>query len=1039
MSHEDESREALVREVAALREQVADLRAALAREERAGETWPEREDYYRALAEASPDCVFVLDRELRVRYANSASARALDCPPEDLIGKPLDALFPPQTVARQREHLGAVFESGKPQFFEAQVEFPGRTVWLETLLVPLGAEAGPAHAVLGISRDVTARVRAEMALAESERRYRAIVTDQTELICRFLPDGRITFVNEALSRVVGKRTDELIGQSFLPFIPQGDLERLFSLLATLSVEDPVGAIEHRVQAPTGEIRWQQWVNCAVFDEQGRFIEYQGVGRDITDRKRAEEALRRSEQEKQAILDSMSEVVEYLDRDLRVVWANRATARELGRPLGELVGRRCHENWHGRGEPCPNCPAVQALRTGEPCEAEIAAPDGRTWIVRDYPVRGADGEVVGVVDLSLDISERQRAERALRASEARYRTIVDTAQEGIWMVDAETRTTYVNQRMADLLGYTTEEITGRSFLEFMDDEARALAARNFERRKEGVPERYDFRFRRKDGSDLWSIVSVNPLFSEAGQFVGALAMVTDITERKRAEDALRESEEKFRNLSEEITDGVAVTVNDRNLWVNRAFCELFGYTRDELIGQGLEFLIVPEEVPRLKQYSRDRHAGRETPAHYETLARRKDGTQIRIDVIAEVVTFENQRAIQVVVRDVTEQRKLEEELLRAQKLESIGLLAGGIAHDFGNLLTGIAAHIAVARQSLEGGSEALEPLTQAEKAALRAKGLTQQLLTFSRGGMPSRTPTPLSDLLPETAALALSGSNVRAQFSVPDDLWPADADSAQIGQVIQNLALNAAQAMPDGGTVELRARNLTLTGQDPLPLPPGRYVQVSVTDHGVGIPEENLPRIFLPYFTTKESGSGLGLAISYSIVKKHDGHITVESAPGVGTTVHVYLPASERGPASAPEPPPRKVRACKKVLLMDDEELVRKGAAWLLRDAGYEVECAREGAEAVELYREALEANRPFDAVVLDLTVPGGVGGQECIRQLRALDPRVRAIVCSGYSDEPVVADFRQYGFRGVVTKPFTLDDLLAALEGAVAGGEEEGP
>jgi CheY-like chemotaxis protein len=306
-------------------------------------------------------------------------------------------------------------------------------------------------------------------------------------------------------------------------------------------------------------------------------------------------------------------------------------------------------------------------------------------------------------------------------------------------------------------------------------------------------------------------------------------------------------------------------------------------------------------------------------------------------------------------------------------------------------------------------------------------------------MPSRTPTPLSDLLPETAALALSGSNVRAQFSVPDDLWPADADSAQIGQVIQNLALNAAQAMPDGGTVELRARNLTLTGQDPLPLPPGRYVQVSVTDHGVGIPEENLPRIFLPYFTTKESGSGLGLAISYSIVKKHDGHITVESAPGVGTTVHVYLPASERGPASAPEPPPRKVRACKKVLLMDDEELVRKGAAWLLRDAGYEVECAREGAEAVELYREALEANRPFDAVVLDLTVPGGVGGEECMRQLRALDPRVRAIVCSGYSDEPVVADFRQYGFRGVVTKPFTLDDLLAALEGAVAGGEEEGP
>jgi len=390
---------------------------------------------------------------------------------------------------------------------------------------------------------------------------------------------------------------------------------------------------------------------------------------------------------------------------------------------------------------------------------------------------------------------------------------------------------------------------------------------------------------------------------------------------------------------------------------------------------------------------------------------------------------------LVFRDVTDQDQLEQELVRATRLESVGVLAGGIAHDFNNILTGMMGNLALAQMEAGPNAEIAERLREAEKATLRARDLTQQLLTFAKGGDPVRTTVNLDTLLHETATFALHGSSAKPLFDIPADLWAADADKGQVGRVIQNLVINAVQAMPAGGMLRLSARNESIGPPRHAPaLAPGDYVRIEIADTGEGIRPENLGRVFDPYFTTKRGGSGLGLAAVYSIARKHGGAIDVESEIGRGTTFRLWLPAS---PAARVEPEkPAPIQPAKfygRVLFMDDEEIIRKMAATMLRQLGFEVECAEEGKETVAKYREAHAKGEPFTLVIMDLTVPGGFGGREAIGRLREIDPHVRAIVSSGYSSDPVLANYRSHGFCGVLAKPYQLEDILRAIREALAG------
>jgi nitrogen-specific signal transduction histidine kinase/ActR/RegA family two-component response regulator len=387
-----------------------------------------------------------------------------------------------------------------------------------------------------------------------------------------------------------------------------------------------------------------------------------------------------------------------------------------------------------------------------------------------------------------------------------------------------------------------------------------------------------------------------------------------------------------------------------------------------------------------------------------------------------------------VNNITEKYLLEDERLKTQKLEAIGTLAGGIAHDFNNLLQGIFGYISMAKITLDQNDNSFAMLEQAEQALHLSVNLTTQLLTFSKGGKPLKKKISLRPVIENSVRFALSGSSVDYRIRLDEDLWLVDADEGQIGQVVQNIVLNADQAMPLGGTIVIAAKNV-LSSDSGLPHLPGegKYIGISVADSGIGISEKYLEKIFDPYFTTKEKGSGLGLATSYSIIKNHGGIIDVKSGVDKGTTFYIYLPAVESD-AEVPQVPKVSVAGRKgKILIMDDEELVRNVAGALVKVLGNEVEVVEHGEAAIAKYMSARESGKPFDIVILDLTIREGLGGRETIERLLAIDPGVRAIVSSGYSDNAVVADYQNYGFKAALNKPYKLEELRNTLNALFNG------
>jgi two-component system, cell cycle sensor histidine kinase and response regulator CckA len=498
---------------------------------------------------------------------------------------------------------------------------------------------------------------------------------------------------------------------------------------------------------------------------------------------------------------------------------------------------------------------------------------------------------------------------------------------------------------------------------------------------------------------------------------------EVQDHEGAMQALRESEDLFRNLAENSNVGVYLIQDGIFRYVNPQLATIFGYTPGEIIGRlGPRDLTHLEDRSKVAENIRKRLSGETPSIHYEFRGTRNDGTTILAEVFGTRTIYRSRTAIVGTLLDVTQRRRIERELSRVDKLESLGVLAGGIAHDFNNLLAAILGDLSLARRDAAHSTPLAEVLAEAEQAALRARDLTAQLLTFSKGGEPIKKRVSLADLVKTSASFASRGSRVKCEFTLAPDLWPVEVDEGQMSQVVHNLVLNAVQAMPAGGTMHVRAANVFPSGATTSADDSGRAVSLTVEDHGVGITDEVRNKIFDPFFTTKAGGTGLGLASAYSIVKRHGGDIDVESEPGKGSTFSILLPATqgpvETAPTQAPSP-----RGRGRILLMDDEELVRRAAGRILTRLGFDMTAARDGAEAVTLYESALETGMPFDAVIMDLTVPGGLGGKEAVSRIRRIDPGVRAIASSGYSNDPVMADFRLHGFAGALPKPYQVDDL----------------
>jgi PAS domain S-box-containing protein len=510
----------------------------------------------------------------------------------------------------------------------------------------------------------------------------------------------------------------------------------------------------------------------------------------------------------------------------------------------------------------------------------------------------------------------------------------------------------------------------------------------------------------------------------------IQLQADIKKRQMAEKALRESEKKYRGLIETASEAIIVIdyESGKIIDVNRKGIELLGRSADEIIGMH-HSQIHPSDETEKYTWLFKKSATYLSPPDIAYHMLHKDGSRIPVEISTSIMELEGRKIIQGIFRDLREKIKLEEEIQKAQRLESAGVLAGGMAHDFNNLLTSILGNVSLAKVFADPEGKVYERLTETEKAVMRAKNLTQQLLTFAKGGVPVTRTVDLSNTIVESAEFALRGAILKCVYQIAENLWPVEADLGQISQVIHNLVINAYHSMPNGGSCRVEAKNILNRDTASIPLPEGRYVKISVQDFGSGILPEHLNKIFDPFFTTKRSGTGLGLSTAYSIIKKHGGVLTVDSEVGKGSIFHIFLPVSDKTGPPAVEDEAQAVilKGSGKVLLIDDEEFLLEMASELLQHLGYTVETAIDGKEALDLYKKGLESGQKHTVVIMDLTIPGGMGGKETIRELKKIDPDAKTIVSSGYATDPILSNFKEYGFDAMLPKPYEVEELAKIL------------
>jgi PAS domain S-box-containing protein len=721
-------------------------------------------------------------------------------------------------------------------------------------------------------------------------------------------EGNVKRINKRGCSILGYRKEEIEGKNwFENFIPERnreDVKDVFKKLMSGEIE-AVGNSENPVLVGGGGEKIILWHNNIIKNEKGKIISTISSGIDITERKEAQRKLKKSEEEKSLILNGSPLLITYQNTGHEIIWANRAAGESVGRKPEDLVGKKCYEIWQQRDTPCEGCLVEKAIEKGEVVSGEMSSPDGRVWFIKGNPVRDEEGNIIGVIETTMNITERKKTEEELKETKERYQKIIENADEWIWILGRDGNFKYANRAALENSGYEFEKWLGRSYYPIVVEEDLPKVKGIFAETLGGKSQHYELRIKDKRGNIRTLQVNTAPLLEE-GEAVGTVS----------------------------------------------------------------------------------------------------------------------------VGRDVTEEKEKEKEFRRMDKLESLGILAGGIAHDFNNLLMGIMGNISLAIMNVDD-DETKEILSDAEKASKKASRLTEQLLTFAKGGKPIKETTSIEDLIRESAEFVLHGSNVKCEYNFPEDLWKVKADKAQMTQVINNIVLNADQSMPEGGKILITGDNVVLGSDNTLPLPEGKYIKIAMEDEGVGIPEEYLLKIFDPYFSTKRKGHGLGMATVYSIIQKHEGHVKVKSKLGEGTTFYIYLPAAEEERGEKDEKEEIPFLEKKKILLMDDEEIVRKAIGRMLKGKGSEVVFAENGEEAINKFKEAEKSPQPFDAAILDLTIAGGMGGKETVKKIREMDSNVKIIVASGYSNDPVMANYGKYGFNGVIVKPFHIEELIQALKNVI--------
>jgi PAS domain S-box-containing protein len=889
------------------------------------------------------------------------------------------------------------------------------------------------NVMFAIMRDITDHVKAEKKLLELENRFSIAFQASPDSININKMDGTFVQTNDGFTELTGYTQEDVVGKTSLDINIWENPEDRVELIEGLKKEGQVVNLESRFRLKDG--------SCKIALMSANIIQLNGephilsITRDITDRKKIETDLKESQGYLQAILDNTTSPIFLKDTAGKYLLINQQYGRLAHTTEDEIKGKDDFEIFPEPVATLFKEQDNQVKNENRPLDFEetIPLPDGEhTFITTKFPLHDDNDSIYAVGGLCIDITKRIKSEKSLRDNEQLLNSIFRSAPIGIGLVINRVFH-WTNEKISEITGYSKVELKNQSsrMLYPTDEEFKWVGDKKYELINEHGTGSVETRWQRKDGKIIDILLSSTPLALD-DLSKGVTFTALDITERKQAVKALADSEERYREIYNDTSDVIFIhdAETGKIVDVNQAVTEIYGYTIEEAKNLTLEDFSTGVPPYTLKEANKKiADAATSGPQVFEWHAKKKNGEMFWVEVALKFAEFSGKRNVIAVVRDISDRKQVEEELIKIRKLESVGVLAGGIAHDFNNILASILGNISLAALYVKPENEkAKNLLHEAEKASLRAKDLTQQLLTFSKGGEPVKQVASIAAVIKDSASFVLRGSNSKCEYSFSEDLWPVEIDTGQMSQVIQNIIINASHAMPEGGIIDISCENFVKDEKQPMPLAAGNYVKISISDKGIGIPAHMLEKIFDPYFTTKQEGSGLGLAITHSIIVQHGGYITVESEQGIGSTFMIYLSATDQHNQTDDEDTsPLQIKDGRKILLMEDEKIVREIAHEILTHLGCDVVLAKDGEEAIEIYRQLMATGKAVDLVIMDLTVPGGMGGKESIEKLLEIDPQVKVIVASGYSNDPVMANYSDYGFKGVISKPFLINELSEVI------------
>lgn len=1000
---------------------------------KAEEAFQESEKKYRNILETMELGYFEMDLHGKYTYVNDAELNIHGLSREEMIGNRLDVKLSKDEEKKIYDVFKKIYETGKPLKIANWEHYlrKGSPIFVETSIALMKNESHEPIGFYGISRDVTEKYKSEEAIRKSEKKYRNIMETMEEGYFEVDKKGNYTFVNDAMCKIHGCEKKELIGLNNREYTSPEEAKRTFDVYnGVYKTDKPAKITDFEIIKKNGSRANMETSVYLMKNEQNEPIGFRGISRDVTERVKAEKAIRKSEEKYRTILETMGEG--YYETDLfgNYTFVNDAMCGIHGYTKDELVDMNYRA--YTSSEEAKRIYSIynELYKTGEPVrivDLEINHKDGSTRNMESsaYLMKNEQNEPIGFSGIARDVTEKKRAENALRKSEEKYRTILETMEEGYWEVDLKGNIIFCNPAELKIHGLDEDDFIGMNNQQFSSPETAKRVYKIFnEIYHTGVPAKViDYEIIRNDGQRIEIEASAALISDENGKPVGFRGVSRDVTERIKAEKALRDSEEKYRLLVENANDGILIYQNDAILFSNKRTAEMMVYSNDELERSSLDTLIHPDDMKKYAE-KKEMKMSDNNPKIFTLRIINKNGDILWIEFSSIPIQWEQKPAELIFLSDITQQKKMEVQLLQAQKMEALGTLAGGIAHDFNNLLMGIQGNASLMQLVLGENNPHIEKLKSIEKLVTDGSELTKQLLGVARGGKYEAIPADVNTIIEKSTDLfGRTKKEISIHKILYKDLWVAEVDRGQIEQVLLNLYVNAWHAMPDGGDLYVETKNVALDEYytKSFGINPGKYIRISVTDNGIGMDEETRKKVFDPFFTTKEMGrgTGLGLASAYGIIRNHKGFINVYSEIEQGTTFNIYLPVSTKKIEEEKSSEEEIITGNETILFVDDEDAIIEVGRQLLEALGYKVLLTKSGEETIDIYKKEM---KNIDLIILDMIMPGMSGG-DTYDELLKINPDVKVLLASGYSLNGQAEKILERGCEGFIQKPFNLEEL----------------